>query len=109
MPSRWARGATLAAHALLIAGLAWKAGVSAGLVLLLPLLAPLPGLWRGKSYTYAWASMLITFYCAGLLAEAYMRSSHAQEFRTLAAIAALEFVSLILFVRLRATEVRRVR
>ena len=106
MPSRIARNVALLAHALLIVGLTWKVGLSVGLVLLLPLLAALPGLWRGQPYTYAWASMLLVFYCAGLLTEAYMRPSQAMHFRLLAIVAALEFVSLVLFVRLRAAEVR---
>ena len=102
MPSRIAQNFALLAHALLIAGIGWKVGVSVGLVLLLPLVAALPGLWRGRPYTYAWASMLLVFYCAGLLTEAYMRSSQGTQFRMLAFVSALEFVSLVLFVRLRA-------
>ena len=100
------RYAALATHALLIAGLIWIAGASVGLLLVLPLLAPLRGLWRGAPYTYAWASMLLTIYCAVLLSEAYMRPSQLGVLRALAIVAALEFVSLILFVRMRAAEAR---
>jgi uncharacterized membrane protein len=97
---------TLAAHAALLAGLAYVTGFSAGLLLLVPLLLPLHGLWQGRRYTYAWSSMLLTFYCAGLLAEIYMRPAQAPLLRALATVSALEFVSLILFVRARAAETR---
>jgi uncharacterized membrane protein len=100
------RTLTLIAHALLIAGLAWTVGSSVGAVLVVPLLLPLQGLWVGRRYTYAWTTMLITFYCAGFAAEAYMRPAEAWWWRGLAAIAAIEFVSLNLFVRRQAAAAR---
>ena len=100
------RSVVLVAHVSLIALLAALSGASVGLLLIVPLLAPLRGLWRGERYTYAWSSMLIVFYCAGFLAEAYMRRSMMWPLRAAAIVAALEFVSLILFVRLQAREAR---
>ncbi len=105
-PSHVARAVVLGVHAALIGGLAMVAGYSLGIVLVLPLLLPLPGLWRSDRYTFAWASMLLTFYCGGLLAEAYMRPHQSLALRALASVAALEFVSLVLFVRLRSAEAR---
>lgn len=96
----------LATHLLLVAGLLWSAWPSVGVLVIVPLLFALPGLWRGRRYTYAWASMLLVFYCAGLLAEVYMRPTQVGFWRGLAVIAALEFVSLILFVRVQAAEAR---
>jgi len=104
--SRSIRAAAIGTHALLIAGLAWLVGASVGVLIVIPLLLPLRGLWRGERYTYAWASMLLVFYCAGLLAEAYMRPYSANLLRLLAGVAALEFVSLVLFVRRSSAEAR---
>jgi uncharacterized membrane protein len=104
--SRALRTIALGAHALLIAGLAWLVGISAGLLLLFPLLTPVRGLWRGERYTYAWASMLLVFYCGGLLAEAYMRPHQGIVLRLLASVAAIEFVSLVLFVRAQSAAAR---
>lgn len=104
MTSGSLRIATLIAHVALIALLVAMARASVGLLLVLPLLAPARGLWRGDRYTYAWLSMLIVFYCAGLLAEAYMRPTMAWPLRAASIVAAIEFVSVVLFVRLRARE-----
>lgn len=70
-----ARGAHLAACSTLIAliflGLAWelwlaplRPGGSWLVLKVLPLLAPLFGILRGKRYTYQWSSLLIWFYAA---------------------------------------------
>jgi uncharacterized membrane protein len=106
MSSRSMRIVALVAHALLIVRLSAMVGATIGLLLVLPLLAPLRGLWRGDRYTYAWNAMLIVFYCAGFLAEAYMRPTIARPFPAAAIVAAIEFVSAVLFVRLRAREAR---
>lgn len=87
----------------LISGLLTQVGFGAGLVVVLPLLAPLPGLLRRRTYTAAWASMLLAFYCAGLLAEAYMRADKLP-YLLLATVAALQFTVLVLFVRFAARE-----
>jgi uncharacterized membrane protein len=94
------RLATLALHAALLGGLPLAGGLTGALVAL-PLLAPAPGLWRGRPYTYAWASMLVVFYVAGLLIDRRPLTL------ALAAVAALEFCVLVLYVRARSVEARR--
>lgn len=103
MVSSWLRRMVLLLHAALIIGLpAWLGWPRIWLVV--PLLAPLPGLWRGRPYTYAWASLLLVFYAGGLLVEATGRSPMAI---AMACVAALEFCGLLMFVRARAAEIRR--
>lgn len=104
------RAATLVAHAalfsvLLAAGM--LAGSGAAVVLALPLLLPLRGLWLGRPYTYAWSSMLLVFYAGALLLEATANPARRPLALTLAVIAAIEFCALTLFVRARAVEARR--
>jgi uncharacterized membrane protein len=94
------RLAVLALHAALLAGLPLAGGLT-GAVVALPLLAPAPGLWRGRPYTYAWCSMLIVFYVAGLVVDRRPLTL------ALAAVAAFEFCALVLYVRARAVEARR--
>ena len=106
-PTRWARRVALAAHLALMASLPVMAGLT-GAVLALPLLAPLPGLWRGRPYTHAWASMLVVFYVGGLLMEGVSNPGHRAVAFGLAALAAAEFVALVLYVRFRAVDQRRV-
>jgi uncharacterized membrane protein len=102
--SRIALVAALVSHFALIAGLIAWCGVIAGAVLSLPLLVPLPGLLRRRTYTAAWASLLLVFYVAGLLSESYAIQSRHVVGLALSTVAALEFVSLLLFVRLSARE-----
>jgi uncharacterized membrane protein len=65
---RWTRRVALASVAGLIAlGLAWElwlAPTGSGTLALkvLPLLLPLPGLWRARMYTYRWLSLLVWLY-----------------------------------------------
>ena len=106
--SEWARGVALAAHLLLIAGLVAWCGWLPGLLLSLPLLAPLPGLWRRSTYTAGWASMLLVFYVGGLLAEGIAVPARHVTGTILSVIAALDFVGVVLFVRLSAREQGRV-
>ena len=61
------RGVTLASHLLLIVMLALVSGWSVRLIQVLPLLLPLPGLLRGRIYTFKWATMLLAFYVAALM------------------------------------------
>ena len=68
--SQYAKGIGLAAHLLLMLGLVAQNSVLAWLAALL-LVPPLPGLVRGRLYTYQWASMLVVFYCAMWLAEGW--------------------------------------
>ncbi len=105
MRSAALRRFVLALHLILIAGIpAWLGWERAWLVL--PLTVPLPGLWRGKSYTYAATSLLMVFYSGGLLVEAIGGEWAAN---ALALTAVLEFCSLVLFVRVRVAEARNQR
>ncbi len=102
--SEWARLAALALHLLLMAGLLIWCGWLPGALLCLPLLAPLPGLLRRRTYTAAWASMLLVFYVAGLMAEGVAVPGRRAIGTALSVIAALDFVAVVLFVRLSARE-----
>ena len=103
MRSRHLRYAVLALHTLLLAGLPLTAG-TLGAVLALPLLLPLPGLWRGTPYVYAGFSLLLAFYVGGLLMEAV--ATRSAPMTLLAASTAFEFCALLLFVRMAAQERR---
>ena len=105
-PTRWARIVALASHAGLTLALAVVAKFP-GWLLALPLLLPLPGLWRGKAYTYAWCSMLIVFYIGALLAEAWANAEGATRAFAMASLAAVEFLALVLYVRFAAVDRRR--
>jgi uncharacterized membrane protein len=67
---RWSRWLAVASLAGLIGlGLAWElwlAPTGSGTLALkvLPLLLPLPGLWRARMYTYRWVSLLVWIYFA---------------------------------------------
>lgn len=68
-------------------------------LVILPLLLPLNGLLRARAYTASWASMLVTFYCALLLSEAYMMPALKLPLLLLASVAAFDFVALMLFAK----------
>jgi uncharacterized membrane protein len=102
--SEWARVGALACHVLLMIGLLAWCGWLPGLLLCLPLLAPLPGLLRRRTYTAAWASMLLVFYVAGLMAEGVAVPERRMIGTLLSVVAALDFVGVVLFVRLSARE-----
>jgi uncharacterized membrane protein len=106
VPTRWANRVALACHLALTAALAVVTQFP-GWLLALPLLLPLPGLWRGKAYTHAWCSMLIVFYVGGLLAEAWANPAGASRAFALALLGAAEFVALVLYVRFAAVDRRR--
>ena len=72
-------------------------------IAVLPLLASLPGLLRGRAYTAGWACMVVSFYCALLLAEAYMLPSLKGALLALSVVAALDFVALMLFAKAKKT------
>lgn len=67
---QWTRALAVAATLALIAlGLAWElllAPTGRGTLALkvVPLLLPLPGLWRMRLYTYRWVSLLVWLYVA---------------------------------------------
>lgn len=102
--SEWARLAALMLHAALIVGLLLWCGWPAGVLLVLPPLAPLPGLLRRRTYTAGWACMLVVFYVGGLLAECVAMPQRHYVGTLLSVVAALDFVSLALFVRLSGRE-----
>lgn len=101
--SQYAKGVGLTAHVLLILALAAQQTTLSWLAALL-LVPPLPGLVRERLYTYQWASMLVVFYCAMWLAEGWMSRDGRILAFTVAALAAADFVSLVLYVRLRSRE-----
>lgn len=72
-------------------------------LLCLPLLFPLPGLFRGKAYTYGWASLLIMFYFAYLLTE-YIAGSAKLAVAPALFAAGLMFAGCTSFGRLRERE-----
>jgi uncharacterized membrane protein len=65
---RWSRWLALGSVVgLIVLGLAWElwlAPTGRGTLALkvLPLLLPLPGLWRARMYTYRWVSLLVWLY-----------------------------------------------
>ncbi len=102
--SHWAWIGALLCQFLLAGGLWLWAGPLPGLLLILPLAAAVPGLLRRSAYTAGWATLLLVFYIAGLLSEAYSIPARREVAIALGTVAALEFVSLVLFVRLLARE-----
>ena len=93
--------------ALIFLGLAWelvlapaRPGGSLLVLKILPLLAPLFGILRGKIYTYQWTSMLVLAYFAEGAVRAWSdRGVSAQLALIEAALAAICFVACILYVR----------
>lgn len=102
---RLTHAVAMLSHGLLLVGLLWWTHFSPlGVVSAAILLVPMRGIVRGNTYTCGWASMLLTFYCALLLADAYADTQDQAASFSLAALAALDFVSLVLFVRLRSRQ-----
>jgi len=104
LPSVLAQRIVLASHALLMLGVVLRHPSALSVVIAALLLLPLPGLIRGRSYTYAWASMLVAFYVAGYLADGYARPETRLSAFALAAVAAVDYVGLMMFVRFTARE-----
>lgn len=102
--SQWAWAAAIACHFVLGNGLWLWTGLLPGLLLVLPLAAALPGLLRRRTYTAGWLTLLIVFYVAGLLSEAFTVPDRRQIALGLSIVAMLEFVALVLFVRWHARE-----
>jgi uncharacterized membrane protein len=67
---RWSRWLALGSViGLIVLGLAWElwlapTGRGTLAIKVLPLLLPLPGLWRARMYTYRWVSLLVWIYFA---------------------------------------------
>jgi uncharacterized membrane protein len=77
MPGPWNRLAIASLLALIALGIAWelwlaplRPGGSWLVLKVLPLLAPLPGLLRGRRYTHQWCSLLVLVYVAEGLVRA---------------------------------------
>jgi uncharacterized membrane protein len=101
-PLTRARDMALALHLLLVVALAVWSGWPGAALLTLPLLLPLKALWCGSTRAAAATAMVLTFYVAGLLAEGVAQPARRVPGEALAGLAALDFLSLILFVRLSA-------
>lgn len=102
--SNWMQALTLAAHLALIILLLACVPTRLGIASALLLFVPLPGLLRGHAYTYKWASMLLVFYCALLLSGGYADPAQRGFLFGLAALAAADFIGMVLFVRFGARE-----
>jgi uncharacterized membrane protein len=96
---RWSRWLALGSLIGLIAlGLAWElwlapTGRGTLAIKVLPLLLPLPGLWRARMYTYRWVSLLVWIY----FAEGVVRATTDQGLS--AVLAGIEvLLCLVLFV-----------
>lgn len=94
----------LISHLLLMLLVALRAPSALSLLLAALLMFPVPGMLRGQSYTFAWASMLVAFYVAGYLAAGYARPDSRLIAFAIAAVAAVDYLSLMMFVRFRARE-----
>lgn len=102
--SRYAQACVLACHTVLVAGLWYWAGLLAGFLVVLPLLAAVPGLIRGRRYTAGWMTLLISGYIAALMSEAHSVPSRHDLALLFSSVGALEFAALVLFVRWSARE-----
>lgn len=102
--SPWMQRLALLSHLALMAAMALVSPPVIALVLILPLLLPLPGLIRGRDYTHAWATMLLSFYVGGWLAAGYYNPAQKWISFGIAALAAVDFAALNLYVKFRARE-----
>ncbi len=96
---RWSRALALGSLiGLIVLGLAWElwlapTGRGTLAIKVLPLLLPLPGLWRARLYTYRWVSLLVWIY----FAEGVVRATTDQGLS--AVLAGIEvLLCLVLFV-----------
>ena len=96
---RWSRWLALGSLiGLIVLGLAWelwlaRTGSGTLAIKVLPLLIPLPGLWRARMYTYRWVSLLVWIY----FAEGVVRATTDQGLS--AVLAGIEvLLCLVLFV-----------
>ena len=102
--SPWMQRLVLLSHLALIVAMTWVNPPIRVAVLVAPLLLPLPGLFKGRDYTYAWTTMLLAFYVGGWLAAGYYNPSQKWISFGIAACAAVDFAALNLFVKFRARE-----
>ena len=108
LPGSRTRAVALASTIALIAlGLAWElwlapTGQRSLAIKVLPLLLPLPGLWRNRLYTYRWLSLMVWLY----VVEGVVRASGDRGIG--AALAALEIVLCLVLFAACAMHVRAV-
>ena len=106
--SPWARWIALLSHLVLIAA-QWAAlGTTFGVLLLLPLLPVVIGLWQKKTYTAAWGSMLVLLYFTGWATEAFGGGATFWIWVACSACV-MAFVSDLLYVKWFAVEARVIR
>jgi uncharacterized membrane protein len=104
---RLRRGAAACLLALIALCLLWETaaaplrpGGSMWVLKVLPLLAPLPGILRGRLYTFQWASMLILLYLMEGVVRGMTEHGMAAVMAWMAAALALAFfVCAVLYVR----------
>lgn len=77
--------------------------------LLVPLLFPLPGLIRGKPYTYAWTSFLILIYFIHGVVEAYASPATRLWSSTEILLSVVVYTGAVLYARLRGRELKMSR
>ncbi|SFF43320.1 Uncharacterized membrane protein [Fontimonas thermophila] len=101
--SRYARALAVTAHTLLLLALMARGSSLSWLGALL-LAVSLPGILRGRIYTYQWSSMLIACYCALWLAEGWADPARRVVAFAIAGLAAADFIGQVLYVRWRNRE-----
>ncbi len=74
-----------------------------------PLLLPLPGMLRGRSYTYAWNSMLLLLYLTLGITEAMGAPQERGFAYAVLVCTAITFIGCQLYVRGRGAEARQAR
>lgn len=82
----------------------WLAPTGSGALALkaLPLLIPLPGLWRYRMYTFRWLSLVVWLYCGEGLVRATSERGVGQWLATLeVALSVVVFTACVLQVRQR--------
>ena len=105
-PIAWTRSLALACVlSLIVLGLAWElwlapTGSGTLAIKVLPLVFPLPGLWRHRMYTYRWLSLLVWLY----FTEGVVRAT--TERGTSALLASIEVVLCLLLFTDCAVHVR---
>jgi uncharacterized membrane protein len=105
---RWSRWLALGSLiGLIVLGLAWElwlapTGSGTLAVKVLPLLLPLPGLWRARMYTYRWVSLLVwIFFAEGVVRATTDRGLSAVLAGIQVLLCLLLFVACALHVRWR--------
>ncbi len=106
LASRW-RAAAIASVALLITLVfAWQcatevtvAALTRAMLFSIPLLLPLPGLLRGRRFTYRWATLCVLPYFVVAITEAFANATVRMWALAMLGIALLWFFTLIGFIR----------